>query len=222
MTKEVYTVTVYPQKTEWRNEDGQLHRATGPAIECTNGHKVWYWKGLIHREDGPALQYEDGTKEWFLGDLRHRTDGPAIEYSNGDRMWYSGGLIHREDGPAIELTKGDRLWYQNGDLHREDGPAIIKADGTEEWWVKGVVMTEEEFTNGRSGTDGLTESDISKILSGVDEDSRKATRFHLEMVSKTTGEILMRDVEYCLELSDRMRKYAQKTGAKHWTPERGL
>jgi hypothetical protein len=58
----------------------------------------------------------------------------------------------------------------------------------------------------------MKEQELQKILSTVDEKSRKATLFHLEMVKKTTGEILLEDVEYCLRLNDRVQEHAKRTG----------
>ena len=50
----------------YRNEQGQLHREDGPAIECANGDKYWYLNDKLHREDGPAIEYVSGHKVWFL------------------------------------------------------------------------------------------------------------------------------------------------------------
>ena len=61
-----YTVKVYDNKTEWFNEENQLHRLDGPAFECANGDKSWYKEGKRHREDGPALERPDGSKYWYL------------------------------------------------------------------------------------------------------------------------------------------------------------
>jgi hypothetical protein len=75
----------------WRNEQGQLHREDGPAIEWANGGKYWYLNGKRHREDGPALEYIDGSKSWYLNGQLHREDGPAVEYAYGDKYWYLNG-----------------------------------------------------------------------------------------------------------------------------------
>jgi hypothetical protein len=117
-----YTVTVYNDRTEWKNEKGQLHREDGPAIEYTNGNKSWYLNGQLHREDGPA-----------------------IECTNGDKVWYLNGKLHREGGPAIEWNNGYKEWWLNGKRHRADGPAVTYADGTKAWWLNGKYYTEEQF-----------------------------------------------------------------------------
>jgi len=40
------------ETTEWRNEQGKLHREDGPAVELDNGDKSWWVNGKLHREDG--------------------------------------------------------------------------------------------------------------------------------------------------------------------------
>ena len=118
-----YTVTVYDNKTEWKNKAGQLHR-----------------------EDGPAIEYINGDKYWYLNGKGHRIDGPAVEYANGSREWYINGQPHRENGPAVEYANGTKAWYLNGKCHREDGPAIISYDGRKSWCLNGIqLLTEEQF-----------------------------------------------------------------------------
>jgi hypothetical protein len=44
----------------------------GPAIECINGRKEWYFDGKRHRLDGPAIEkYNDGKlmrlEKWIDG-----------------------------------------------------------------------------------------------------------------------------------------------------------
>jgi hypothetical protein len=48
--------------------DFKYHREDGPALEYTNGDKIWYINGKCHREDGPAVEYADGTKCWYIND----------------------------------------------------------------------------------------------------------------------------------------------------------
>ena len=49
-----YIVKVYEDRTEWYNEQNQLDREDGPAVEYANGTKYWYRNDQRHREDGPA------------------------------------------------------------------------------------------------------------------------------------------------------------------------
>ena len=60
------TKNVFHDRTVWRNENGEVHREDGPAVEYVNGPKWWYKNGLIHRVDGPAIEYDDGTVRWAL------------------------------------------------------------------------------------------------------------------------------------------------------------
>ena len=60
-----YTVKVYEDRTEW-HQNGQRHRADGPAIEYADGDRLWYQNDQLHRADGPAVEYADGSKEWYL------------------------------------------------------------------------------------------------------------------------------------------------------------
>ena len=50
----------------WYNEEGQLHREDGPAIEWASGTKIWFLNDKLHRENGPAVEYSDGSKSWYL------------------------------------------------------------------------------------------------------------------------------------------------------------
>jgi hypothetical protein len=80
-------IAVYTAK-EWRNEQGKYHR-----------------------EDGPAVEYTDGTKMWYLNGKPHRLDGPAYETVSGDKVWYADGKLHRLDGPAVVYSDSDNLYY---------------------------------------------------------------------------------------------------------------
>jgi len=76
----------------------------------------WYYneQGQLHRTDGPAVEYANGDKSWWVNDQRHRTDGPAVEYANGDKEWWVNCQLHRPDGPAIEYASGTKSWWVNG------------------------------------------------------------------------------------------------------------
>jgi hypothetical protein len=70
--------------------------------------------GELHREDGPAIEYADGGKDWYWYGKCHRQDGPAYEDANGFKVWYWHGQYHRQDGPAIEDADGYKAWYYHG------------------------------------------------------------------------------------------------------------
>ncbi len=50
------------------NEQNQLHREDGPAVECANGNKYWYQNDKCHRKNGPALEWANGDKVWYYND----------------------------------------------------------------------------------------------------------------------------------------------------------
>ena len=49
------------------NEQGQIHRVHGPAVEYVVGGRAWYQNGQLHRADGPAVEYSGGNKSWYIG-----------------------------------------------------------------------------------------------------------------------------------------------------------
>lgn len=66
-----YKVRVYESRTEWRNQNDELHRLSGPAVEWMSGDKLWYVDGKLHRLDGPAVEWdsvewEERNKEWWI------------------------------------------------------------------------------------------------------------------------------------------------------------
>ena len=84
--------------------------------EC--GTTRWYKDAehsIRHRENGPAVEYSNGDKLWYHNDQLHRIDGPAIISERGDKYWYQNNRIHRTDGPAIEWNDGDKWWFINGE-----------------------------------------------------------------------------------------------------------
>jgi len=79
------------------------------------GDRFWYnEQNQLHKEDGPAMELMNGDKEWFMNGKHHREGGPAIEYANGGKMWLKNGRYHREDGPAVDLADGRKSWYKDG------------------------------------------------------------------------------------------------------------
>ena len=73
-----------------------------------NGTKFYYIKGtnIYHRLDGPAVEYTNGDKIWYKEGKYHRLDGPAIEWADGSKSWYKEGFTHRLDGPAVVDSDG--------------------------------------------------------------------------------------------------------------------
>ena len=56
--------------TRYYNDEGQLHKEDGPAIEFLNGAKYWYINGQYHREDGPACECANGDKYWYINNVK--------------------------------------------------------------------------------------------------------------------------------------------------------
>ena len=66
-----YYVTVDGASTTRWYKDAEWcirHRENGPAIEYSNGDRVWYQNGQRHRIDGPAVVYANGSKAWYIND----------------------------------------------------------------------------------------------------------------------------------------------------------
>jgi antitoxin component YwqK of YwqJK toxin-antitoxin module len=86
---------------EFRNSDGQLHNAAGPAV------RRWYEHGVL------ACEY------YFLNGKCHNASGPAarVWHENGQleyESYYLDGEWHNAAGPAF------RSWYKNGKLACEE------------------------------------------------------------------------------------------------------
>lgn len=48
------------------NENGELHRVDGPAIELNDDVKEWLINRNLYREIGPVFEYSNGTKKWYV------------------------------------------------------------------------------------------------------------------------------------------------------------
>jgi hypothetical protein len=83
----------------WYNEQDQLHREDGPAIEYASGDKYWYRNGKLHREDGPAMECANGTKYWYINDneLTEAEFNARIKQSSCD------GKVVEIDGKKYKL-----------------------------------------------------------------------------------------------------------------------
>jgi len=84
------------------------------------GNRYYNDQFQLHRLDGPAVDYANGTKAWWKNGKLHRLDGPAVERANGTKAWWKNGKLHRLDGPAIERSNGDKSWYINGDSYTQN------------------------------------------------------------------------------------------------------
>jgi hypothetical protein len=50
----------------WFNDEGQLHRLNGPAVEYADGDESWWIEDEIHRLDGPAFKTLAGYEDWWI------------------------------------------------------------------------------------------------------------------------------------------------------------
>jgi hypothetical protein len=80
-------IAEYENRTEYRNEQGKLHRENGPAVLYKNGTVFYYKNGLIHREDGPAIMFADGERHYYINGSIHNENGPAIIFANGKKEY---------------------------------------------------------------------------------------------------------------------------------------
>jgi hypothetical protein len=64
-------------------------------------------QGQLHRLDGPAVEWWDGDKEWWLNGERHRGDGPSMIYSDTNTAWHFNGCEYtREEFVLLQFSKG--------------------------------------------------------------------------------------------------------------------
>jgi hypothetical protein len=98
----------------WGN--GEVPKNFTGILECPDGSRRWYKNDKLHRthDGGPAIEHTNGYKMWFKDGKWHREDGgPAIIRPEGDKLWYRNGKRHRTDGPAIEWRGGEVAYYIN-------------------------------------------------------------------------------------------------------------
>ena len=55
---------------------------------CSNGHTYWHDNGIITRKDGPAVEHTDGFKMYLVDGKFHRVEGPALLNNSGAKLWY--------------------------------------------------------------------------------------------------------------------------------------
>ena len=98
-----------PDRTEYRNASGQLHRTNGPAVKWANGAKEYWKNGKRHRTNGPAIEWANGAKAYYQDDQLHRLNGPAFEDSDGTKTFSKNGqriyplLICENNNPVLAV-----------------------------------------------------------------------------------------------------------------------
>lgn len=86
--KDALQMNVHKDGTKLWKLNGELHHATGAAIECANDNKVWLMHGKLHRINGPAVEYTNGVRSWYEHGKLHRIDGAAVECADGNKEWW--------------------------------------------------------------------------------------------------------------------------------------
>ena len=141
-------VTSADGNKEWCSKDSfvnkELHRVDGPAVELSDGTRLWYQHGELHRVDGPAIELPEKGGGPYL----HRI--PQTSFRATNTLWIQEGELHRVGGPAYEDSDGLKKWYRKGKLHRTDGPAIEFVNGQKAWYLNGREVSEAKAT--RSST----------------------------------------------------------------------
>lgn len=157
-------------REEWRNAQGQIHSAHGPAViaRCPKTHGIigmyWFRAGKLHRDEGPAIintgeeqQLDNPDRPptlvrrwWFSDGLQHR-DGAPSHLVTGEfdvEEWTVRGKKHREGGPAYYRREDGVVisedWCLSGLPHRVDGPATIRRH-----WTSAVIEEESWYLNGQ-------------------------------------------------------------------------
>ena len=87
-------------------EKGTTSRKPQRTVD-KRGKVRWTLDGELHNPDGPAVEYTDGTKVWYRHGERHREDGPAVEYANGHREWWVSGIQTEHPGLCEEAILPD-------------------------------------------------------------------------------------------------------------------
>lgn len=83
---------IKPEVQLLRNNYGQFHSTTKPAMKLPDGTEMWYRDGQLYREGGPAITLSTGTKMWCLHGRLHRSDGPAVMWADGSEEWWLSGV----------------------------------------------------------------------------------------------------------------------------------
>ena len=172
-----YTVKVNSDgNTYWYKEGTEILHREGdlPAIEWSNGYKVYYLNGKCHRENGPAIENANGTKAYYFNGVRYSEEEYLKKIKKNsscedvvivnmkytvevirnreiiETYWYKEGteILHREeDLPAVEYSNGYKVYFINGKYHRENGPAIEYPNGHKQYYLNNMLSSEKECFN---------------------------------------------------------------------------
>lgn len=88
----------------WHDEQGRLHRTSGPAIEYASGFKEWHHHGRLTRREIRLSATND----------EHGCHARRIEVLERP------GQVSQRRGPAVEESDGTRSWWRHGKMLRVD------------------------------------------------------------------------------------------------------
>jgi hypothetical protein len=128
-----------PNRIEWRNKGGELHREDGPAVEYLDGSKEWWINGKLHREDGPARWVSDYSWGWYLNGKPHRVDGPAFRSSDNKYQWWFKGVCYYGYHGYYDSLVWNGSWFFSLERWFEAIPDELKIN----YLFYGIVMPEE-------------------------------------------------------------------------------
>ena len=102
-----YIVKVFTDRTEWRNEEGYLHRKEGPAVEFSDGIKLWYLNGKLHRTNGPAIECPTENNRWYINGKEYSEESWKKKVKNlcVKKILSCDGKIVEIDGKKYQLKE---------------------------------------------------------------------------------------------------------------------
>lgn len=141
-----YFVMTNGNKFYYKDQDYTIfHRANGPAIECSNGVKYWYWDGeeVTEREHAGIVEdmLENQTNKIAQEEFAVSNNIPCIDIASADTHSSKDGKYITAAGEYLQVNNGNKYYLKDKDykiLHREnDLPAIESAYGGKRWYVNG-------------------------------------------------------------------------------------
>lgn len=81
-------------------EDVFIEKLKNDNYKVKYPNRIDYYNdsGDLHRDNGPAIEYDEGYKSWFLNGKRHRLDGPAVEgIEEKENLYWINGAFYEKD-----------------------------------------------------------------------------------------------------------------------------
>jgi len=126
---------------KWFNNNSELHREDGPALEHTSGTKMWFINGELHREDGPAIKNPDGSVEyWLKGRPSSEEEVMGVEESDTSSQEYNSKDVDAVLNVMDNLTSEQSLemaytlveWF-DGDIGDNLSEGLVYNDNPKEY-----------------------------------------------------------------------------------------